>query len=474
MVFAVSATTKHRSGLTCQDPYGYFKAAEAYLGNIDLIGNVDAIQNLLLITRFGMYHHIGTSLWDISQLCMRQCIEWRLHLRRSVLLDPLTEQHYRRIFWACYVLDRHNSGILGRPFGILDTDIDVQLPADVDDETIVNSGVDSLDMIAPRTDSRPTELSVFIHCIKLRQISSRIHTDFYTGRSPSSHQSEYAGNTSSSKFKSIGHVYTSFSRFYSELKAWWSTNPTFSNPRSLYEKPEWHAFLYEKDLMLLARGALYNIPSRSYSFGGPVKEIFLTCYQAASRVIELYGDLMQKGAITWTRTYFQVIFTAGLSVIYCISQGVVKDMMNGREPVKTLTLCREILALFREKMPDAGSFTFVFEVLESECIRSKINVEEEAQYTESATTYNIINQGTGAEDGTSSLTDMAPQQDSTDVGNSHLNAYHMQPFDQESNDMTLNFTGNLDLMTQLQTGMDEYAWGWIPMDGNFWDQTTFY
>ena len=75
MVFAISATTRYRAGISNEHPYGYFMAAENYLGVIPLIRDLDAIQNLPLVARFGIYHHIGTSLWEISQLCMRQCIE---------------------------------------------------------------------------------------------------------------------------------------------------------------------------------------------------------------------------------------------------------------------------------------------------------------------------------------------------------------------------------------------------------------
>jgi hypothetical protein len=171
MVFAISATTRHRAGLSSENPYGYFMAAEACLKSMPLIKNIEAIQNLLLVARFGMYHHIGTSLWEISQLCMRQCIEWRLHignLDNRDSLDLLTEQHHRRIFWACYIVDRYSSGILGRPFAIRESDITVGLPIDVDDAALVTTNAPTLDLVPLNTLSGPTELSIFIHCIKLR------------------------------------------------------------------------------------------------------------------------------------------------------------------------------------------------------------------------------------------------------------------------------------------------------------------
>lgn len=61
MVFAISAVTRFRKGLSQEHPYGYYLAAQAYLGTTPLLGTLDAIQNLLLVSRFGMYHHIGKS-----------------------------------------------------------------------------------------------------------------------------------------------------------------------------------------------------------------------------------------------------------------------------------------------------------------------------------------------------------------------------------------------------------------------------
>jgi len=217
MVFAISATTRYRAGISNEHLYGYFMAAELYLGKIPLIKDIDAIQNLLLVVRFGMYHHIGTSLWEISQLCMRQCIEWQLQRRPTQALDPLTEQHRRRIFWECYVLDRYSSGILGRPFAIAESDIDVPLPFDANDEYLINAGMCSLDSIAPSM-ATPTEVSVFIFCIHLRHISSRVHSTFYTGRS-----SAAPGPASGAilpEFKSIGHVYSAFAQYRKELRDW--------------------------------------------------------------------------------------------------------------------------------------------------------------------------------------------------------------------------------------------------------------
>jgi hypothetical protein len=472
MVFAISATTRHRAGLSPENPYGYFKAAEGYLGSIPLIKDLDAVQNLLLIARFGMYHHV-TSLWEISQVCMRQCIEWRLHMPRLSPLNLLSEQHRRRIFWECYILDRYSSGILGRPFAISEDDISIGLPIDADDEALMTSTAPTLDDMPQNTSSRPTELSIFIHCIKLRQISSRIHTRFYTGTGSGSHLNSMAKRGRSSGHISIGHVYTYFSRFQMELKAWRLTAPIYPSPRSLYERPEWHDFLYEKDLMLLARGALHNIPPRSLIATGVFKEVFTACYVSARQVIELYANLMAKRAITWTRSYFQVIFTAGLTLIYCSNLDVVKVNAKDSDIQQSLDTCERILQFFKEKMPDAGSFTLAFELLKTECLKNPILSDEELRHTGSSIPYESLDQGPTSSTSGLSNVNMGPLTNPLAIPDMLYNpSVDLQLYDLNMGEPDFGITDNLSLMTQLEAGLGEYAWGWIPMDDNFSNQLS--
>lgn len=180
MIFAISGVTRYRANLTDKHPYGYYLAALHWIDRIPIVGGADAIQNLLLVARFGMYYHVGISLWDISQSCMRQCVELDYHAESARLLTAFDEQKRRRIFWECYILDRYSSSMLGRPFAIADGDISAGIPAVANDETV--RSMPALSHIEPPALQLPTELSVFVFCIRLRRISSRVRTDFYCVR----------------------------------------------------------------------------------------------------------------------------------------------------------------------------------------------------------------------------------------------------------------------------------------------------
>jgi hypothetical protein len=503
MVFAISETTRHRAcqgaGADTGHPYGYYLAAESYLASIPLIKDPDAIQNLLIIARFGMYHHIGTSIWEIARLCMRQCIEWRLHLKSQKSLDPMREQHQRRIFWECYVHDRYSSGFLGRPFAILESEISVPLPIDADDETIVASGAAALDSIPTAANRQPTELSVNLFCIKLRRISSRVHSAFYSGRKPASHSA--LNGTRTPDFRSIGHVYSSFSQFHGELDALRASAPVFVNPRCLYERSEWHDFMYEKDRLLLARGAMYNVPARQFSGGTIIKEILTACYMSATRTIELYADLRGQNAITWTRSYFQVIFTAGLTVIYCISLDILKDRhedsITRSDPLRALEICSSLLNLFKEKMPDAGSFAIVFNVMKDECVKDRFTSsllatistivaqptsdshhhqqQQQQQQQDHSSSQLHQTQSLGFDSlhpGLDTASDFAlppiAQQQPTNIDHFVPHGYTDITHPQLPQDSGLGLTDYL--MNQLESGLGEYAWGSLNVDVGFWDQ----
>jgi hypothetical protein len=460
MIFALSAVTRYRKGLTSAHPYGYYLAAQDQMDSISLVGSQDAIQNLLLISRFGMYHHIGTSLWEIAGFCIRQCIELGYHASPLKPVSALEEQKQRRIFWDCYFLDRYSSSILGRPFAIADEDISTSLPVDADDESIKQSAVLSLsDLNVSTTNDQPTELSVFIFCVKLRRISSAIHSEFYTKRrKPSTTNPTLAG-----------WVHMRLAHFIGELKLWRQQSPIFPNPESLYQRSEWFDFLLEKEKLALVRGAMGLMPRSKNS--APESKLLEMTQSAAIQVIELYWAMLQDGIITWTRSYFQIIFTAGISIVHCLSlqrQRHANTNNQNESAFNALHLCTEILKFFGQHMVDARNFATVFNELK-DCLLGRTVMHgqnhESARQTSSSSRAKHIwpnasqtptitdNYSTSGEDRSWSLP--TPEFDSNHLGI------------QTSMDGWPLLTA--DLMHDIEIGVGEYAWGWL---GDEWFSIT--
>ena len=368
MLFAISGVTRYRAGLSKEHPFGYYKAALTHIGSIPLIGCPDSIQNSLLIGRFGMYHHIGQSLWDISHFCMRQCIELGYHAPPRKSLPAIEEQKQRRIFWECYILDRYSSGILGRPFAIADEDISCELPILADDEALKAANINSLSEVSDIAPSQPTEVSVFVFYIKLRQISSRIHTEFNSGR----RQSARSANSTPMPFTSAGYVHMKVQNFLAQLNEWRQAAPVYSDPKSLYERPEWYDFLLEKDKSILIRGAMHTAPKLSNN--APPADLLVLSLRCATRVILLYSEMLEKKYITWTRSYFQGIFAAGMSVIFYLSlkSDTADDLSLDTEvsPAVALQTCSQVLHTFEKDMPDVRSFAVIFDELKDLSLRN--------------------------------------------------------------------------------------------------------
>src|SRR5688572_1454529 len=67
IICAISSVIPYRTGQHSQHPGGYYRAALQKIGPHLLTRGLDSIQDLLLIGRFGVYHHIGISIWELTQ-----------------------------------------------------------------------------------------------------------------------------------------------------------------------------------------------------------------------------------------------------------------------------------------------------------------------------------------------------------------------------------------------------------------------
>src|SRR5262249_23680217 len=144
-------------------------------------------------------------------------------------VSAFEEQMRRRLFWQCYSLDRHASSTLGRPFGIADEDIKVDLPADIDDDILIRATGDLPSVMAATNmvhlqgpgGPRPTpEIVLFIYNIKLKMITSKMNSDFYQACKVFETHGEFAALTAPGKF------YVLLDKYVTELSNWRSQAPT--------------------------------------------------------------------------------------------------------------------------------------------------------------------------------------------------------------------------------------------------------
>ena len=138
--------------------------------------------------------------------------------------------------------------------------------------------------------------------------------------------------------------------FLAQLDAWRQAAPVYSDPKSLYERPEWYDFLLEKDKSILIRGAMHTAPKLSNN--APPADLLVLSLRCATKVILLYSEMLEKKYITWTRSYFQGIFAAGMSVIFYLSlkSDTADDLSLDTEvsPAVALQTCSQVLHTFEK------------------------------------------------------------------------------------------------------------------------------
>lgn len=483
MVFAVSSVTTYRRGQTPEHPYGYFRAAQQYLSRVHLIGSLGGVQNSLLIARFAMYYHINCSIWDMTRLAMRQCIALGLHRPPTRSLAPMDEQLQRNIFWDCYVHDRYSSGILGRPFAVAEEDITVDLPVEVSDQDLLSAQVTSLSDPSLQCFTKPNAASVFRFVVTLRRLTTRISNCFFSSRPQT--------QTSRRSIADAGRVKMEFNRFMDALTQARSQAPVFQEPKSLYERPEWYDFLVEKDRLTLIRGAIAQMPVDGLH---PPRGLLQMCLDCAVKVVELYTTLFSRGQITWTRSYFQILFTSGLSIMYTMS--ILKhertpseqDQLNAfARASQALSSASDAMKIFVGEMPDAGRFAVVFEALMKQHTGTGTRTrpsraptpplqgggQQQLQNTEVG--YLVQHE--------SSVLPLLPHnaESSGQLGIPFTDSQPLQPLPDYTFGLELGiddfqdwsvFPFNPDnIIGQMEASLGEYAWG-MPQDDSLFDQWT--
>ncbi|KAL5356276.1 Zn(II)2Cys6 transcription factor [Aspergillus floccosus] len=381
MILAIGSIPLYRASKHRYHPYGYFLAAMKHLEMDFLSKGLDSVQDLLLVSRFGIYYHIGTSIWELIQLSTRMCIEQGLHRYRTSanmsgkhLLD---EQLRRRVFWQCYMMDRYTSVMLDRPPAISDRDIEIGFPANANDEELNIAGASAafpdLDSFhrtsAPQADpTETTEMSVFFLCLRLRKITSMIHAKIQQkGSAAAERETSHIDLASAS-----GTIYADLDELLLELQHWRRLAPVFPSPKCLYERQEWYDLLLMRERLLLIRKTIDLVPKRN---NVPPRDLLCICLEYAVGTIKTFCALFDQNLVTYTRSYFQTLFTAGLSVMFCVSVVVDLDSLALVNATGAVNEAEKTLKQMAQELPDSIHYVAVYEALRIDILRKLKNFQ---------------------------------------------------------------------------------------------------
>ncbi|KAK7593276.1 hypothetical protein V3481_004365 [Fusarium oxysporum f. sp. vasinfectum] len=367
MAIAIGSIRLFRDKTFDQHPFGFFSAALEMNPPADsrynTLGN---IENLILIARFGVYYNIGCSLWELSRLCMRSCIELDLHRRRPKLCGTDTSllQQCQKVFWEAYLLDRFSSRTLGRPFAIADRLISTDIPNSIP---------------SPHEE----DISVFQWLIGIGRLSSQIHSAMEERRPNST---SFSVGPSATSTPDLGEVLCQLRCFHHDLGSWHDSAPLFDNPSCLFETREFFELTYQEERLRLIRATIEVLGSKTML---PPDVLLEPCLQAARAIICSFAALRGLNMITFSRAYMHLIFTAALVIVVVLetrihrqdgpshetrSSGIdaeewlrdlVDDWWNAeaRYIWNDLSVAGSLLSWFADSMPDMAVYNQFFQRL---------------------------------------------------------------------------------------------------------------
>ncbi|CAM1503321.1 Fc.00g080970.m01.CDS01 [Cosmosporella sp. VM-42] len=358
MVYAIALLALGPAHYNTAESY-YAMALEHQQGVLEL-DSLESIQSLLCCAVYSIRSPAGASLWKLSGVAIRHCIELGYH--RSVSRyrknsNPIVAEMSKRCFWVAYDIDRVASFILGRPVGIADDSIDAELPLDIDDENITPGGL----LKEPRSsyDDPPTNMTGAIHVIKLRRLWSKISDNIYP---PITKSGENQGLAKKPLIDGLAQ----------ELEEWHNSIPyppdhSGSDPLSVFASHEWFRLAYDHSVLILYRHWITHVPPPGEE--QCVDEAFETCSARAREMCLLYRRLYQSQTIQFTWGSLHILFLGGLTYLYCLWRSAkVREKARRMDVINTCMACNTVLVIIAERWSQATTYRDIFELLSEKTI----------------------------------------------------------------------------------------------------------
>ncbi|KAI5920125.1 fungal-specific transcription factor domain-containing protein [Camillea tinctor] len=351
----------------------YCAMALEYINQLLELDNLQSIQAILCYAVYSIRSPIGVSLWKISGMAIRHCVELGYHRsaeRFRSSSDTLTKEMSKRCFWVAYDIDRVASFILGRPVGIVDQAIDVELPLDISDEYISADGLQR----EPRTNPTdpPTPMTGALHVIKLRQLWSKISDNLY---------GHYPLNIFNANNE---HHRVSIEALRLELEDWRAGTPdkldlSVAHPLSVFTSENWFLLAYDYSILLLYRPFIISASDNSHQspplpVGGNLdasERAFELCAKHARSICLRYRQLYQnKGArLQFTWGSLHILFLGGLTYLYCLWRSPrIRQLSKQTTIMQTCMACTTVLIIIAERWSEAAHYRDIFETLSERTI----------------------------------------------------------------------------------------------------------
>ncbi|PMD44457.1 hypothetical protein L207DRAFT_509205 [Hyaloscypha variabilis F] len=348
MIFAISlCNVPNPAGGTgrVMQSEGCFRSAIGFVEKVVTYSKSDleTLRAVLLLAQFVSMCPWQGSLWHLSGIALRLCIDMGLHWEnegQSLNTDPALLYERRRLWYSAYHFDRVLSITLGRPFGITDDSIRVPLPNPwAASRRPLMQGTNDFDIHHQQAHN---------HLFSMAKLESEI---------------KHVQHSQTCTLK-IAYPKPNFAVWVKDiqprLQEWYSTipNPSRAHPSSIFSNQAYWDTIYNNSILLLYR------PSSSVQYHST--EELSICYEAACKLIASTKTLQREGKLDVLWKSVHHLFIAGLTVIYALWQSKeVRDQNPAGTSVSTLQSCASTLSAMSETFHGAAGCRDVFDTLSS-------------------------------------------------------------------------------------------------------------
>lgn len=344
-IYAIGAILLPNSGHNAKR---LFTSAQLYIDHVLPLDNLESIQALLCCAVYSLRAAEGPSIWKLSGLALRQCIDLGYHRtasRYGATTNPMRLQMQRRVFWTAFTIDCSQSTTLGRPLGVPVHEVNAEYPFDIDDDQITETGL----LSEPRSChfSPPTSMSVAIRVFRSRYLWARIHTELLSDMA-----AEFPGREER------------ITKMRAEVEEWSATSPPVPahsrNALVLFGCEDWFSTNYSFSILLLYRPYLVDTSST------PPDQVFLDCFAAASNVCRCYRRQFVGRSVGYTWQALHFLFLAGLTYLHCLwTSAAVRNSARHDQISSTCSDCTMLLTVMAERWSAVGPYRDLFEALAS-------------------------------------------------------------------------------------------------------------
>jgi hypothetical protein len=315
---------------------------------------LETLRSVLLLAQFIALNPSRGSLWHLTGIALRLCVEMGLHWEtdeQALNSDQDALQDRRRLWYSAYYFDRVLCNTLGRPFGIADDSARVPLP---------NPWTRTRQLAATMPDFDVQHQRAHNHMFSLSLLESEI-------RQVQQNQS------CTSK---LAHPKVNYALWIRDiqprLQEWYDTLPATNkfHPASVFALEAYWNSIYNNALLLLHQPGITLIHQPSDSM--------IIVFEASSRLIANIKVLQREGKCESLWKTAHQLFMAGLGVIYGLWQSKeVREMQAPINSISTLQSCASTLSAMSATFPAAAGCRDVFENLSSKTIEFLVATDVE-------------------------------------------------------------------------------------------------